>query len=296
MRPFQCFKRQWRLFLVALFLLPWGKVIDAFAEDSVCARVKMEVAQELILERQAFDTHMRINNGLDSITLENVNVEVTFLDKDGKTVRASVNPADNSALFFIRLQSLENITRVDGLGTVSPRTSADMHWLIIPAPGASRKVEAGTFYHVGATLTYTIGGESHSTEVIPDQILVKPMPEMVLDYFLPCDVYGDDPFTPEIEPPVTFSLGLRIKNNGGSTARNVKIDSAQPRIVENAQGLPINFTITGSEVNGSKETNSLLASLGDIRPDNSANARPLDHDLSSQWEVCCLRCRVLPRR
>ena len=38
---------------------------------------------------------------------------------------------------------------------------------------------------MGATLSYTIGGEAHSTTVTPDYIYIKPMPEMVLDYFLP---------------------------------------------------------------------------------------------------------------
>ena len=34
------------------------------AQESVCARVKIEFKQELTLERQAFDTEMRITNSL----------------------------------------------------------------------------------------------------------------------------------------------------------------------------------------------------------------------------------------
>jgi hypothetical protein len=40
------------------------------ADDAVCAQVKIEIKQELTLERQAFDAHMRINNGLSHITLK----------------------------------------------------------------------------------------------------------------------------------------------------------------------------------------------------------------------------------
>ena len=58
------------------------------ANDSVCAEVKLEIGQELTLERQAFDAHMRINNGLTHITLENVNVEVRFSDEEGNSVLA----------------------------------------------------------------------------------------------------------------------------------------------------------------------------------------------------------------
>jgi hypothetical protein len=243
------------------------------ADDSVCARVKIEIQQELTLERQAFDAHMRINNGLTGIAIENVGVTVSFADKDGNTVRATSDPDDTTALFFIRLNSMDGIGDVGGTGTVQPSSSADIHWLIIPAPGASNGLQEGTLYYVGATLIYTLGGEEHTTTVTPDYIFVKPMPEMVLDYFLPTDVYGDDAFTQEIEPIVPFSLGVRVMNNGEGAARNLKIDTAQPRIVENEQGLLIGFTITGSEVNGAPATNSLLVSFGDIEPNSSGVAR-----------------------
>ena len=67
------------------------------------------------------------------------------------------------------------------------------------------------------------------------------MPEIALDYFLPVDVYGDDAFTPEVEPAVPFSLGLRVNNSGHGMAKSLKIDSVQPKIVENEQGLLMGF-------------------------------------------------------
>ncbi len=188
-------------------------------------------------------------------------------------MRATFDPDDATALFFIRVNSMENISNIDGQGTVQPSSNADIHWLIIPAPGASNGVAQGTLYYVGATLTYTIGGEPHETKVTPDYIFVKPMPEMVLDYFLTKEVYGDDAFTPEIEPPVPFTLGVRVTNNGHGVARNLKIDSAQPKIVDNKQGLLMGFNIEGSEVNGQAATRSLLVSFGDIPPETSGVAR-----------------------
>jgi hypothetical protein len=204
------------LFLALLILFPFPSFA---ANDSICARVKIEILQELTLEWQAFDAHMRINNGLSNITLENVDIDVSFSDENGNIVRASFDPNDTAAVFFIRLDSMEGINNVDGNGIVQPSSSADIHWLIIPAPGASKGVPQGTLYYVGATLTYTIGGEEHVTNVTPDYIFVKPVPEMTLDYFLPSDVYGDDAFTLEIEPPVPFSLGVRVKNNGSGNDR-----------------------------------------------------------------------------
>ncbi len=244
------------------------------AEDSVCARVKIEIKQDLTLERQAFDAHMRITNGLSHITLEDVDVDVSFTDDQGTGVLASSDPDNEDAIFFIRLDSMDNINDVDGSGSVQPASTADIHWLIIPSPGASNGVPQGTQYYVGATLTYTIGGEEHVTEVTPDHIFVKPMPELTLDYFLPTDVYGDDAFTPlEVEPSIPFSLGVRLQNNGQGAARDMKINSAQPKITENEQGLLIGFEITGCEVNGQAAENSLLVDFGDIEPNASAAAR-----------------------
>ena len=243
------------------------------ADDALCARVKIEIRQELTLERQAFDAHIRINNGLTNISLENVGVNVVFSDEDGNPVPASTDPDSPDALFFITVDSMDNINDVDGAGTVQPSTTADIHWLIIPATGASNGLESGALYYVGATLSYTIGGEQEVTEVSPDYIFVKPMPELTLDYFLPNEVYGDDAFTDQIEPPVPFSLGVRVQNNGAGTAGNLKIESAQPKIVENEQGLIVGFTLEGSEVNGQAATKSLLVDFGNIEPNSAGTAR-----------------------
>lgn len=247
--------------------------LASYADDSVCAQVQIEIRQELTLERQAFDAHMRINNGLTGITLDDVGIVVTFADEEGGSVLASSDPDNTEALFFIRVDSMENIDNVDGSGTVEPETSADIHWLIIPAIGASNGLESGTLYYVGATLTYAVGGEPYETIVNPDYIFVKPLPEITLDYFLTEDVYGDDAFTPEIEPSEPFTLGVLVSNNGSGIAENLKIDSAQPKIVDNDQGLLIDFVIQGCEVNGAPATPSLLADFDNIDPNTKGTAR-----------------------
>jgi hypothetical protein len=250
------------------------------AQESLCAEVKIEIKQELTLERQAFEAHMRINNGLSHITLENVTVTVNFTDENGNPVEASSDPNNTTADFFIRLDSTQNVAnlqmqanQLDFTGTVNPSTSADLYWLIIPVPGASEGLPEGKLYYVGATLTYTIGGETHVTEVTPDYIYVKPMPQLYLDYFLPNEVYGDDAFTADTEPPVPFSLGLRISNQGYGPARRLKIESAEVEIVDNAQGLLVDFLTQGTEVNGQGVTPSLLADFGTIEADASGVAR-----------------------
>jgi CRISPR/Cas system CSM-associated protein Csm5 (group 7 of RAMP superfamily) len=76
------------LSLLALFSL---FASQPFA-DTVCAEVKIEIEQEISLERQGFDAHMRINNGGASIPLENVSITVSFADAVGNTVQASADP------------------------------------------------------------------------------------------------------------------------------------------------------------------------------------------------------------
>lgn len=67
-------------------------------------------------------------------------------------------------------------------------------------------------------------------------------------------------------------LGLRVKNIGYGTARNFKLDSSQPQIVANANGLLVGFELQQCEVNGVARVNSLLVDLGNIAPGASASA------------------------
>ena len=243
------------------------------AADTVCAKVKIEIEQQMTFERQAFDAHMQISNGLTTVSLQDVNIEVLFTDENKNPVKATSNPDDPDALFFIKIESMYGIDNVSGTGAVAPSTTADIHWLIIPAPASVADYPQGALYYVGARLSYSLNGEENSTTVTPDYINVKPLPLLSLDYFLPDEVYGDDPFTAEEEPSVPFSLGVRIANNGQGVASDVKIDSAQVKITDNDQGLAVDFFITGTEMNGEVAPDTLLLQFGDIEADSTAIGR-----------------------
>lgn len=243
------------------------------ADETVCAKVKIEIKQELTLERQAFDAEMKINNTTDSGLIENVSVVVKISDENGTPVAATSDPNDLSAKFFVRVSAKDKIDNVDGSGTVNPKTTSTINWLIIPAPGSAGSNTLGKKYLVGATLKYKFGGEEQTLDVSPDVITVKPLPLLTLDYFLPKDVLGDDPLTAEIEPIEPFTLGVRVKNNGQAAAKNLKIDSAQPKIIENKQGLLINFALIGSYVDDAPAQNTLLINFGDIASNTSKMGR-----------------------
>lgn len=254
------------------------------AMESVCAEVKIEIGQELTLERQAFEAHMRINNSLPNLPVGNVRIDVSFTDAEGNAVRTASDPGETNALFFIAVDRMENIADIAGQGVIAPASAGDVYWLIVPAPGAGGALASGARYDVGASLSYTLGGESHEVEVAPDSIVVKPMPSLALDYFLPADVYGDDAFTPEIEPPVPFALGVRVSNDGHGTAAALRIDSGQPRIVENELGLLVGFSITATEVNGARVEDGLLVDFGDVAPGRCGVGRwTLESSLSGRF-------------
>jgi len=249
--------------------------VQAQAPQSLCAKVRLEIAQELTLERQGFEARMTINNGVPDKNLTNIRAEIYFQNSEREVVVATRNPSDTSSSvrFFYRsndpdfpLNAQGNMTRT----VVAGGTSEKLTWLIIPRPDSTNQNPNGIIYYVGAKLTYTVDGEEQSVEVSPDYIFVKPTPALVLDYFLPGDVYGDDPFTPLVEPAVPFTLGLRIRNNGFAAAEQLTIESGQPRILSNDQGAPVGFRIQGSEINGRPALPTLLANVG-VVPSQAAS-------------------------
>ena len=253
-----------RLGPAALLVLVLGLLAGPVAAQSVCAVVKIEVRQELTFERQGFEARMRIINDLDSFALEELAIEVLFTDADGNPVVASSDPNAEDADFFIGQPSLDGIDAIDGTDTVAAGTTADIRWLIVPTAGAGGTDPNGQLYLVGATLDYRLRGEPRSVEVVPDFITVRPLPFVILDYFLTEHVFADDPLTPEVEPVEPFTLGVRLHNTGAAPAHDLSIVSAQPEIVENEQGLLIDFRITGSSLDDAPTTPSLLLDFGDL--------------------------------
>jgi len=259
--------------VVLVFFLVLGVPNLGKAQETTCARVQIQILQELTLERQAFDATMKINNTTDAGVIENVSAVVKVSDELGTPVPISSNPNDLSAKFFVKVSSKVAINDVDGGGTVNPQTTAVIDWLLIPAPGSAGTSPLGKKYLVGATLKYRFNGQDTTLDVSPDVITVKPLPLLTLDYFLPTDVYADDALTPEVEPVVPFTLGVRVRNNGFATAKNLKIDSAQPKIVENKQGLLIGFKLDGSYVDDAPVNDGLLLNFGDVAPSTNRMGR-----------------------
>ena len=241
------------------------------AQDSVCAEVKIVIEQKLPLERQAFDAHMIVRNGLED-SLTDLKVELEFMDQDQRPVVATNDPDRVGADFFYRIDRMEGVSGLDG-GVLSGKTTADIHWLIIPSQGAGGGEANGRMYYIGAKISYALNGRKAAVDVAPDYVVVLPQPLLELDYFLPTDVYADDPLTLEVEPSEPFTLGVRVSNVGAGVSAKTVIDSAQAKIVDNRQGLPIDFRILGGYVGNDMRGKSWLLDLGDIPPGKAKAGR-----------------------
>jgi len=239
----------------------------AYSAGSVCAKVRIEISQEVTLERQAFEARMTIANDLPEAAVSNISAVLQFLDQEGNQVTYSTpSSTSQDALFFVKPVGTP-------IQEVASGTSGTLKWMIIPAQGAGGETSAGKLYFAGATLTYRALGRTEIVEVNPDFIFVKPQPNLTLDYFLPEDVFGDDPLTPGIVEPIEpFTLGLRILNEGSGVARSVGVSSGEPRIVDNQQGLLISFSIRSAFVNDVAAAPLALLPIGDLNPGTAGMA------------------------
>lgn len=247
--------------------LCWAMLMQAQPANSLCARVKIVILQELTLERVGFEATLEVtnNDGEDPIT--DFTAQLTF---ENPALSTGDQPNDASPLFFVRTPTIENISAVDGSGVIGPTKKAVVKWFIIPKITAGGRDPNGIRYKVGCTLAGRMRGVQIPAEVlfaIADDIYVKPEPQLEITYFQPREVFGDDPFTPAVESPVPFTLGVLVKNSGFGPARKLQINSQQPKIVENKQGLLLIAQLLGARVNDSALDNaSLLVNLGDIPP------------------------------
>nr|NCR77171.1 hypothetical protein [Microcystis aeruginosa K13-06] len=235
----------------------------------VCATVKIKIDQEAVMTRAAFLGNLEIENG-NATNLTNLSVILQIKDENGNIVNDK---------FGITDPILSNITAVDGTGILTgdnPNTPQDegigsAQWTFIPTNLAAP--ETPTQYNIGGTLSYLENGKTITVPLLSTPITVFPQAELYLDYFHQRDVFADDPFTDDIiETSVPYSLAVLIRNEGKGDAKNLRITSGQPKIVENEKGLLIDFQIIGSEVNGQGVTPSLTVNFGNIEAGETAVA------------------------
>ena len=246
-----------------------GTIQSKFSQGEgggICARVKLRLEQEAVLTRDGFRATLELGNNGDS-RLENVWVEMIVRDEAGKVV---------GDLFGERFEGATVLSAVDGTGILAGNSTGTAKWLLIPTVDAAPTVP--TRFLVGGKLSYRLDGNDVTVDMTPVPITVHPSPRLTLQYFHQRDVFSDDPFTTnQIEPTIPYSLAVMVQNRGYGDAKNFRITSAQPKIIENEKGLLIDFNIIATEVfkagGVSNLTPSLTANFGDIEAGDSAVGR-----------------------
>ncbi|MFD0778366.1 hypothetical protein ACFQZF_07710 [Flavobacterium myungsuense] len=239
------------------------KFIDEFIKEksedtsSVCASVTIEFPQKLTMTRQAFEGTLKINNG-SSKAINDINLDLVVKDENG----------ENKTHFF----QINKEAFLNGTGSVNPDSNGQGLVTFIPTKEAAPEVKKS--YSFGGVLSYFDPevNERVSITLNPVTLEVNPSPDLVLHYFMQRDILGDDALTDDIvEPSIPAELSLMIKNDGFGLAKNVNVESMQPKIIENEKGLLINFNMIGSNFNNEPRQLGLLnVNFGDIEPKTAA--------------------------
>lgn len=230
---------------------------------SICVQVGVQFNQQMVMTREAFFGTFNVHNGFDTESLEAIGLNFTVKDEDGN---------DCTNLFQINTQSLSNITSIDGNGTLGAGLDGTVQILFIPTKEAAPTEPK--IYRFGGTFTFFDPYASNTIvcDLYPVPLTVHPSPDLHVDYFMQRDIIGDDALTEGVvEPSVPAELGVIINNKGAGTAKNVILETAEPKIVDNAQGLAINFAMYGASFNGNEAQLGLMEiPFGDIESGRTA--------------------------
>jgi hypothetical protein len=233
----------------------------AHAQPARCVRVTIRLEQEAVISRSAFRA---------SLTLKNESAGPVTSIFAAPDIRNPQGEASN-AKFGIAAPDVTGMTSVNGTGTLAPGAEGTATWLIVPRDEAAPTEPL--IYGFGGTLQYVANGSTLTIPMEQVQLTVVPNPRLQPKYFWEKYVYSDDPFTSTVEPSRPFTVALMMSNVGAGTARNMRITTAQPRIVRNDDELVIAFQLIDSQVDNQPQTPSLNLTLGDIAPGQSRIAR-----------------------
>lgn len=245
-----------------------GAKVSGRNDSGVCAQVRLQIEQEAVFTRKAVGATLEIFNQSDTVPLENLNVTISIYDENGNLVndRFHILAPELTAIVPSGGGTTETngITIRRDLWHLDAATTGKARWAILPLDNAAP--DGPTTYYVGGIMNYSAGDVPSSARLFPSPVRVYPNARLRLRYFHQRDVFSDDPFTEVVEPAIPFSLGVLVQNVGRGLAKDFKITSAEPRIIENEKGLLIDFDIIATEVAGQAMSPSLTVNFGNLGP------------------------------
>ena len=101
----------------------------------VCARVKLQIDQDVIIARNAFNATLQLINRDPANSLQNISVRPIIYDADGHDV---------TDRFGLRTPTVIGLGAVDGTGTLGTDSTGSASFILVPtseaAPGNSDRL------------------------------------------------------------------------------------------------------------------------------------------------------------
>ena len=245
-----------------------NNLVEDFQEDpggGICASISLQFSQKAVFARQAFRGTLTVTNGHESASMDSVVLTL-------KVVNQQTGAVATMHEFQINLESLDGFTgnmNLEDGWTLAGNSTGVATVLFIPTKYAAPTADVNYAFcgelsykdpNTGLKMTYTL---------MPQILTVSPSPNLQLTYFMQRDILGDDALTEdEIEPMEEAEFALLINNIGNGDAKNMRIKTEQPQIVDNEKGLLIQFQLTRSLHNGESVSfgldGTITNNLGDI--------------------------------
>jgi len=233
--------------------------VERHSSTSLCASVTVQFSQKMTMTREAFEGTLTINNGHESQPMQNIDVNFVIRDEFG---------TDCTNLFQVNFLSYNNMSGTNGSAALAAQNEGSIIVQFIPTKQAAPEI--AKVYSFGGSFSFIdpFTDEFMTYNLYPVDILVNPSPDLYVNYFMQRDIIGDDPLTEDrIEPIVPAELGVIIHNRGAGTAKNVLLETAEPRIIDNEKGLAVDFAMYGAAFNGNERQLGLMEiPFGNIEP------------------------------
>lgn len=212
--------------------------------NDVCAKISVEFKQTMAMTREAFEGTLRIHNGHMTDPMQDISVNLTIKNPSGE---------DCTNLFQINTTSMDQITGIDGTGSLEAQSEGVVQFIMIPTIAAAP--DTTVIYSFGGSFTFLdpFSGEEMTYQLYPVDLKVYPGPNLYVDYFVQRNIISDDPLTEDtIEPMEEAEIAMMIRNLGAGDACNVYLQSSQPTIIDNQSNLLIQFQMTNAAMNGNR--------------------------------------------
>ena len=239
---------------------------DVQAQQGICASVTVQLTkQTLTAEREDFIATLTIDNA-QSTPLTSLSVALVFtLGGAANAMQLVAANFTSNDLFSIQLTSIGGLASggIGGDGTISAGGMGTIVWTVLPYAIAAPSYSP-VLYSVSGRFSYAQNGVPYIVPLLPATITVHPTPVLLLDYFLPRVVYGDDPFTALVEPSVPFAVGLLLSNVGYGSLLSLTLQSSPPVILENTKGLLVSFSLLSTSLDDAFAASTATLSAGTI--------------------------------